>query len=921
MAVARDTGLRASIALRRAKLLPPQRSGAFLGRPRLTAALSKALVHPLTLVVAPGGYGKSTILADWSRRLEIPSAWLSLDSADNDLRVWATHLLATIEGATKGNAWAIRSLLDDRTPLIPAELAVAASNDLLDSEHDVVLVLDDFHQITDPTVCQSVAELLRYPLPNLHLIIASREEPEFLPLSALRARDQLVELRAADLRFSASETEEYLASTLSPELAEERARRIFEETDGWPAGLSLTAMALRNGNYHEESGSTSRLHAMEFLFDEMLLRQSPDVQQFLVITSIVERVSVALASRIVGGVFGDERSIAAMLDRLARSNDFVVRLGDQRDLYAYHHLLRELLRTRFEHVFSPFERNQFHRNASNWYATHGEIDAAIVHALAGNDPDGAARIVERTILKQPDLEGFQANPRWLSMLPPELIERRPGLQLVLAWQVFSQGRPAALRPPVIAAGALLERGEHDLDEREMQIIEGTLAVLSIYAGLPDGLLTTANESADRALSLLPPDHEVARGMVFFFKGAALQGLGRADEALAGLSRELQEAPEGAYLLRWRLLASLCEVRLSEGDVNGVLQDAEIMLAMSLERQDAFSEAWAHARLGISYLLLGRFDEAEEHLQISRPLWKRMHRAIWRDAMVALQLTLELLNRSAESAQVAEELTVILQRSGDAENIPFARSAQARCAVLRGRIDEAAAWLGSSNELLSALLPFRVETDSITRLKVRLAIGTTEQLDLLLTEADDLLRATQAIHGRMYEIEIRLVIAAASLLRGYRARAAAEREIVIRLAATSGFGLIFIELRRIRSNLLDDLFSGEWRMLPDWLRSAIHRDASGETGGSRAEVIATVSRRIDRTQNERAVEPLSDRELEILALIAERRSNKEIAEELSISPLTVKRHASNLFGKLGAGGRRQAVERALELRILVGRPVS
>lgn len=930
MTAGRKPELQSSVTLRRAKLLRPRLPGAFLGRPRLFTKLEEATNCPITLVVAPGGYGKSVLLSSWVTELDCATAWLSLDPADNDLRVWAAHALASIEGATKAPGVATRALVE-MASFTAAEVATALISDIMDYGGDLVLVFDDLHGISDTAVRQCLVELLRHPLPMLHLVIASREAPSYLPLPLLRAREQLIEIRVPDLRFSPAEVEEYFDQAVSNFKIEARFQQIIEETDGWPAGVSLTAMAIRNGSYIERGAGANQIHAMDFLFDEMLARQAPEVQAFLIATSVVERVSGGLAAAMLGPSFGDRLVANEMLERLARSNEFVARLGDQDEWYAYHHLFRELLRRRFAVSHSLERRNEFHLRASAWYDANGEIDAAIVHALEGGAPIEAARIVENHGLQFPQRESYQAIVRWLSYLPAELRASRPGLQAVEGWLCYGRGQQNGIQRPVAIANALLAQGAGDLDEQTRRTIEAHIALHSIYGEVPDPLPTTRETLVDFALANLPPDHEVALGFALYCKGLISQALGRPEEAVTVINGIFRRASEDALLLRGKCLSALCEVWLGEANLQLMLRDSSLIVPMGLASGDWFAEMWGRTKAGLSHLLLGDPASAVAQLQVVRPHPRRLTRNVWRDGVMVLQLALLLLGESEEAERVGHELIEFLSQSGDAENLAYARSAQARCALFQGRIDIASQWLHSNPELTEPLTPYRFETDSVTRLRILLALGTAGNLRTLLPEANRLLDLAIAFRSRLLELEVRLILAAANLRMGNHEEAFTGRTAVLNVAASTGFVLPFLELRASIAPLFADLSVAELYSLPERLRLAIVSGQATELNqqalnGHREMPSAqplVANETHDRWTHEgdvrRTVELLTGRELDVLTYMAGRMSNKEIATELSISPLTVKRHVSNILEKLEVGRRSQAVERARSLGIIQRRP--
>jgi LuxR family maltose regulon positive regulatory protein len=439
-------------ALLATKVHVPRPQPGFVLRPRLAGRLDEGLARQLILVCAPAGSGKTALLADWARRGRCPVAWLSLDAGDNDpARLWR-HAVAALDRVRPGISERVGPLLGPPAPPSFEGLVTALVNEL-DAEPgkgEVLLVLDDYHLIDSQAVNASLRFLLEHLPPGLHLVLASRSDPP-LPLARLRASGQLAELRADDMRFTTDEAAALLREALGADLPDAAVAVLAARTEGWAAGLQLAALSLRG--QEDAAGfvaafSGSHRYVLDYLAGEVLDRQAEELRGFLLETSVLERLSGALCDAVTG-----RADSQAMLEAIEHAGLFLVPLDEVRGWWRYHQLFADLLRVRLRQQ-RPERIPVLHRNAAAWHSEHGPADAAVRHAIAAGDMNGAARLMEQYFDELFYLRGEGATlERWFSALPAGMIKSRPRLLVAQAAQVDTGGRAEEV-------GGLLDAAEH-----------------------------------------------------------------------------------------------------------------------------------------------------------------------------------------------------------------------------------------------------------------------------------------------------------------------------------------------------------------------------------------------------------------------------------------------------------------------------
>ncbi|MBK8050662.1 MAG: hypothetical protein IPK16_28295 [Anaerolineales bacterium] len=495
------------------KLNRPRVSGDLVVRPRLYAALDRR--RPLTVVVAPAGYGKTTLISSWVERSGMPAVWLSLDPNDSNLETFLGYLLAAIERLHPAINQRLAVGAGHGAAMSYAAVAQALADEVDVLEDAFLLVLDDYHVVTEPTIHRFLKDLLQYPPRALNLVLATRIEPP-LPLAILRGRDQLTEVRAFDLRFTTDEIQEYLRHVLDQNLDAKTIGILEDTTEGWIAGLHLAALYLRN---HEDiAGATARFrgrsrYTIDYLAVEVLARQAPEIQDFLVRTSILQRLNAALCDAVVGQD-STHGSSQVTLDHLENNNLFLITLDDSKRWYRYHQLFQQLLEHRLRAICSIDEIAALYRRASAWCASQNLVDEAVAYALSAGDIGGAVQIVEANRHAAICGEKWQRLEAWLELIPRREINGYPELLLLEAWILHKRERLLEIPARLDLAEAILDEGGRyaPVELRMRSEIEALRSQQYFLVADATRTCTTAR----RALQYAPDDYAHVRGAAWFF---------------------------------------------------------------------------------------------------------------------------------------------------------------------------------------------------------------------------------------------------------------------------------------------------------------------------------------------------------------------------------------------------------------------
>ena len=869
-------------------------------RPHLIERLQQALEHPLTLVAAPAGFGKTTLLSAWLERAPLPAAWVSLDPADNDLTRFWSYTLTALDNAFPGSGATALSLLQSPQPSSMEGILTTVINSLTALPREMVLIWDDYHLITASAIHTSVAFLLEHLPPRLHLVIAARADPP-LPLARLRTRGLLIELRSADLRFLSEEAAAFLTRLSGLTLSAQEINALETRTEGWIAGLQLAALSLHDrtdipGFIKAFTGSNR--YVVDYLVEEVLVHQSEPVQAFLLQTAILERMTGSLCEAVTGNAEGQ-----VMLEQLEQTNLFLVPLDDERRWFRYHHLFADMLQQRLQKRM-PDLVPDLHRRASAWYEQHGLQAEAVEHALSAFDFERAARLVKQVagalLWKSGELSTLLG---WLEVLPEQVKHTHPRLLLDHAWALLWSGQVTTLELHLqVAERALAESigSQSPVPHIARQTMQGELAAIRAELARQRGDVSGAIELAQQALAYLPEDAQWLRGIASGLLGGAYRL--RGDVVAASRAyKETIRASQASDNVPVALIAmgQLAQLQTMQGQLHQAAETYQEALNLAARWGVTTSPA-----LGVALVSMGEvLREWNDLDQAERLLLQGIGYCQQRGGLAesALDGCLSLARVFQARGEMDGALHMVQQAEqmgGDYHYAARVTAFQAKLWLAQGNVQAATGWAARLQHDLNVDSELAYEHLDGYIVLARLAIvrgSLTEALGLL----ERLLQLAEpaGLTGKVIEV---LVLQALSFqAQGNPPQAMMALSRAFELAEPQGYIRIFVDEGEPMLALLHHAASRG--VAPDYLDKVLA--AFGTTAQVSSPLPAVL------------IDPLSEREREILRLIAAGLSTDEIAEELVIVVGTVRNHIKHIYSKLDTHSRLQAVERARTLNLL------
>jgi LuxR family maltose regulon positive regulatory protein len=886
------------------KLHRPHPTPNLVARPRLTQRLDEGLRegHRLILVVAPAGYGKTTLVTDWLGQIATPSAWLLLDQGDNDPIHFFTYIAAALQALDLKVG---QSLLETfrTTPQSPEALVCPLINDLASVDRPIILALDDYHRITDGLVQEAMAFLLDHAPPNLHLVVLTRADPS-LPLPRLRVSERMTEIRDRDLRFTPEEMTTFFNSIHRLNLPAEQITALESRTEGWPAGVQLAALSLQGCSAERATQfvsafSGSHHYVIDYLADEVLHHQPDEVQSFLLQTSILDRLTGPLCDAVLGGPSDSDQ----MLIELERKNLFLIPLDDERKWYRYHHLFADLLVRRLKATPSP-GLSELYLRAAVWLEQNGYLESAVDYALKAQDYELAFRLMDQiknTLWNRGEVRMLLS---WFNTVPEELVRSHPD------WSI-------------VRGGCFMLVGFFDDAEKWLQVAEDGLgpmtpsdrhAVLSTqrillyrsvcarFRGDHAAAIALSQSGLERTLTTEIRD----RGSALLFLGQAHYCAGNTDTAEQVLVDAIQTTRaaghNAAYLNACHYLAQL---RVLQGLLHEARAMYEQMTRFAGEQETPVQAGTEYTGLGDLKREWNQLEAAAIDIQKGLELAEAGDFIHFLTEVYPARVRLAMAQKDWEAAssfiQKAEQVAVRCSTSIEIENL---RAWRARLHLAQGNLAQAGQWAETKGAEIADPYGPQQEFELLTLARVWLAQDKTDEAASLLERIVSVAERSGR-YGRV--LEAQMLQALVDQAAGNEARAVEELSQVLARAEPEGYVRLFLDEGAPMAKLLHKVST----------RTTTERRAYA------ARLLAAYGREhpeqpvpmVKAVPGGPPIEPLSERELEVLHLVAAGWSNQEIADKLVISVRTVKKHVENIHGKLGVRSRTQAAVKARELNLL------
>jgi LuxR family maltose regulon positive regulatory protein len=872
------------------KTNPPGLRAGLISRPRLLSQLDDGLSarRELTLISAPAGFGKTTLLAEWADRAARPAAWLSLEETENDPALFLRYLVESIRKSAGSISPLLPQLLQPPQSASPQNALPVLLNELSRAE-PFLLILDDYHLVTAPGVHEIIAFLLEHIPPSLHIAIGTREDPP-LPLARFRAGGLVTELREADLRFSTAETEEFLARSMNLTLPPQAVETLEARTEGWVAGLQLAAFALKKEGGRPEKFladfSGDHRYVMDYLVVEVLERLPPETRDFLRHTAILDRLCAPLCDSVIGG-----EGSQAVLEQLEASNIFLFPLDSRREWYRYHRLFAEFLKARL----APAEETALHLRAAAWYESRRMPFQAVRHALAAGALAGdyaeAARLI-RITAEDGIREGrSQTLLDWMDSLPSKLLQTDPELLMYKGWALTLTG-------DLSRAGLLAAQAEQTAPAGDRSMRGKISLLMAFLALMQKGDLPETIRLAEHAIKELRDGGEQWLPMAHWLLAEPYERMGNLEQAIRTLM-ESRSALSGSFS---HLFADLVDLMLVY-DLNlaGRRREALAVCRETIHRRTMIEEESSPtscmllARQAMLLYESNELDQArllyEQAVDYGRRHSQEPFVTFARGTCAPLLLALG----KDDDAEAALEQAAASARQSGLTDLGTVLAAQAHLRLRLGDRNSVNRWVEEAGCTADEEPQYMRLDTQLVYVRWLLAQGESEAAVQVLAK----LRAFLEKSGiRRPLISARILSALLADRMGDRPSVIDHLSAAVRLAAPEEYLRVFLEEEPRTLELLPAVRDADPPFVDRLLAAA--------AGAAEPENAEAGSPAAKTGREESLPEPLSVREIEILRLVAKGLSNAQISERLVIALATVKRHVQNIYGKLGVNSRTQAV---------------
>ncbi len=884
------------------KLHAPQVSENHVHRRRLVKLLEKSVALPIQTVIAPAGYGKSTLVSCWFSKQEVPHAWISLDDGDNDLRQFVKYLVHAVrELFPSAMSRALATLEAANLPPIQV-LSKILANEINLIKLDFVLVLDDFHLIKEKNIHDLLAELLRYPPKSLHLVVVGRTEP-FLPLNKFRSQGLLSEIRLHELRFTENETAEFLQQLLNENIDVSTSNQLHNSTEGWITGIRLAALSMLHrgdvNTFLEELVGSGQF-VMEYLFNEVFSSLPENIKKHLVTSSILDRFCAPLCE-VLCSYPEKECDLDGweLIRWLKKNNLFLIALDKEGYWYRFHHLFQELLTKQLIRRYSSDEIRALHAKASGWFAENNCMEEAIQFALSARDIESAVDLVKQNRQRLLNNDQWYILEKWLAQFPEECIQQQPELLVAQIWTLYHHF-------DIPAIPAAIDAIKSQVDET----LENTALCgeVDFFLGYIHYFLNDGAQSLkylQSALDRVPETYQEVRGQIEILYGLATQMIGNKDEAIGRLHDLLTASQKDTSIRRTRLLITPVYIHILSGNLPDAILASQQLYYFSHKGEYLYAESWSIYLKGLVHFYRNNLDDAIIHFQQAADNKYILHTRATVDSMVGLALAYQVKGLHARAGDILQELVDFITPLNDDAYTTIRHLAQIRLLIMQG-LQQFPAHLHQHVPLATENMVWWLENPILTYCRMLLAEGSRQGLEEAEEKLQELLLQNQNNHNTCQIIQILPLLAMVYKKQDRGGEALETLKQSLKLAEQGGWVWPFLELGPPMEELL---------------RHLQEKNLSTDFVGDLLDAFRCETKQVpvesDDPEHPALIQPasvsnansLTSREQEILELLAEGQANKEIAEKLFVSIDTVKTHLKNIYHKLEVNSRLQAVAKA------------
>ena len=884
----------------RIKLQSPRLTSDIVARPLLLEKLDGGLEKKLTLVSAPAGYGKTTLIASWIQNIPYEAVWTSLEENDNDLLYFLQYLAVAIRGQFPDSFQETLQLAQADISPPPELLVTMFINDIIEVREFIVLAVDDYHLIHEILIREFLSALVAKQPENLHIVLISRTDP-LLPLARLRASGQLSEIRAPDLRFEDDLAQLFLEKTSDLSIDHETVKAINTLTEGWITGLRLIVLAASNqqdlNRILADNQSRSVSFINEYLFAEVLERLPELLRTFILRVSILNRFSAQLCDAIELVEGANEKS-ATFLEWMKNANIFLIPLDDTEEWYRFHQLFQTFLVKELKTYHTEEEIGELHYQASRWFAKEGYVEEAMHHALAAQNVELAASYIEHRSQNLLNSLERRTLARWLSMLPREIIWQRSRLIVAKAWLLFREWRLTAMDEVLADASVTLEN--EALEEKEKLAIKGQIASLrSLSLSIHHHEFEQSLKQANDALAWLTPQAHGARSVAIGILGVSQQALGDRETAVSFLEKILF-SPSHPGPAKIQAFVGLAFIFQATAELVQMRQLVNQFATLATQSKNPNAIAIAHWLAGRLAYERNEIKLASEHFAKLLDFRYRSNFVGTLNAYLGIArifISKGEITKAQSEIDLLRDETLRLQ-SGDLFKI--VESFQAYLWLIQEDPVPALHWARSidANSVHESL--FTSEVASLTRARIFIEAGSSEEVNEAIFFLIKKLERAQAIYNTFLAIKVRIQLALAYNKISDSGQALRQLEQAVLLAQPGGFIRSFTDAGTAIYPLLTQLHKNG--VASDYVREI---QASFPQSISKSRDIAAIN--FDKL--------LTPRQVEILTLLQKGYSYQEISSNLTISVNTVKKHVSNIYEKLEVSNRQQAIYLAKEMKLI------